>query len=225
MLDDDEVRPVVVRAGNARLEGDLILPSRPLGVVLIADVSGSTRTSPANLFVARALGQRQLASLALNLLSAGEAAADARTGWLRNDAVLLAARIVAARRWLATAPEVRDVPVGLFAVPAAACAALAAAGEEPGFGAIVICPGCRNPLAEAAPASVRAPTLLLSGMDESELRAADRVLAALECQRQLAVVPGLDSFAQPGALEAAASLAAVWFERHLAGQWLEQHPA
>jgi putative phosphoribosyl transferase len=211
---------VVLTVGNARLSGDLIVPSRPIGVVLLVDVSGSTGRSPTNLFVAKLLERSALASLLLNLLAASEAAADARTGWLRTEIPLLANRIIAARRWLAAAPETEDLPVGVFATGHAAAAALAAAAEEPGFAAIVCCPG-QTRLAGARLGGVRAPTLIVAGMEGPELLAARSALAELRGEKELAVVPGVTRrFQEPGALESVGALAERWFSRHLAAQWL-----
>lgn len=211
---------VVIAAGNARLSGMLLSPSRPLGVVLVADVSGSTFFSPWNLLIAHALESAAFASLLVNLLSASEAAVDAHTGWLRKDPELLAGRITAARRWLGARPDTQDLPLGLFGAGPASSAALIAAADTLAFGAIVCCPDEIRPAAEGLE-GVLAPTLLITGMEERQLRAADRILAALQCPRELAVVPGASRrFEEPGALDAIAELSRRWFERHLARGWI-----
>ena len=48
---------VQIRAGAALLDGDLTLPPRPLGLVVFAHGSGSSRFSRRNRAVAGALGQ------------------------------------------------------------------------------------------------------------------------------------------------------------------------
>jgi putative phosphoribosyl transferase len=159
---------VVLRIGNAQLAGALVVPSRPLGVVLFVDVSGSTSCSPSHLFLARALGEAGLAALVLNLLTRSEAAADARTAWLRNDVALLAGRIGAALRWLAARPETADLPVGLFASDVAAQAALAAAASEPALAAVVC---CTDGAAHGGMENVRPPTVLIGGAARGDLQA------------------------------------------------------
>lgn len=160
---------VVLRIGSAQLAGALLVPSRPLGVVLFADVSGSTSCSPSHLFLARALEEAGLAALVLNLLTRSEAAADARTAWLRSDVPLLAGRIGAALRWLAARPETGDLPVGLFASDVAAAAALAAASEEPALAAVICCTGDVLP-APTGLDGIRAPTLLIPGTERDDLQ-------------------------------------------------------
>lgn len=159
---------VVLRIGNAQLPGALLVPSRPLGVVLFVDVSGSTSCSPAHLFLARALEEAGIAALVLNLLTRSEAAADARTAWLRNDASLLAGRIGAALRWLAARPETADLPVGLFASEVAARASLEAAAGEPALAAVVCCSGDGAQAIEDA----RPPTMLIADRENLEAVAA-----------------------------------------------------
>lgn len=217
------VESVVLAAGNARLPGMLLFPSRPRGVVLVADVSGSTSFSPSSLLLAHALESASFASLVVNLLAASEAAVDAHTGWLRSDSDLLAGRITATRRWLGARPDAKDLPLGLFAAGPASSAALVAATNRPAFRAIVCCPAGIRPV-DAALEEVLAPTLIIAGMEEHQLRAADRILAALQCERQLAVVPGASRrFEEAGALDAIAELSRRWFERHMARGWIAAH--
>src|SRR3954466_5730065 len=81
------------------LEGTLTLPKDSHGIVLFAHGSGSSRHSPRNRFVARALQEAGLATLLLDLLTPEEEAADRYTGHLRFDIGLLAERLVSATRW------------------------------------------------------------------------------------------------------------------------------
>lgn len=159
---------VVLRIGNAQLAGALLVPSRPLGVVLFVDVSSSTSCSPSHLFIGRALEEAGLAALVLNLLTRSEAAADARTAWLRNDVPLLAGRIGAALRWLAARSETADLRVGLFASDLAARASLAAAAQEPALAAVLCCAddGAQAGIEKAGPA-----TMLIAGAERDDLQA------------------------------------------------------
>ncbi len=155
---------LVVPAGNARLPGVLLSPPRPLGIVLLADVSGSTGCNPSTLFLARALQPVALASLTVNLLAPSEAAVDAHTGWLRSDPALLANRIHAAQRWVAAREDMQDLPVGLFAAGAASAAALVAARAEPAFKAVVCWPE-QDQSATCELQGERAPTLLVASSE------------------------------------------------------------
>ena len=84
------VTPVRVPAAGQWLDGDLGLPPHPDGIVLFAHGSGSSRRSPRNQFVARALEQRGFATLLIDLLTPAEEAVDVRTTEFRFDIEMLA---------------------------------------------------------------------------------------------------------------------------------------
>lgn len=56
---------VRIPAGSAEIEGVLVLPAAPIGLVLFAHGSGSSRFSPRNVHVARALHARGIGTLLL----------------------------------------------------------------------------------------------------------------------------------------------------------------
>ena len=92
-----EERAVRISAGAIELEGNLGLVEGAEGVVLFAHGSGSGRSSPRNLYVARVLRQAGLSTLLIDLLTAEEEAVDLRTRQLRFDIGVLAERLVEAR--------------------------------------------------------------------------------------------------------------------------------
>src|SRR5436305_8673482 len=122
-MDRHAEHPVVVEAGPVRLEGDLTLPEGARGLVLFAHGSGSSRHSPRNRLVARALQQAGLATLLTDLLTAEEEVVDDRTGALRFDIALLAERVTAAVESLASEPETRELSIGCFGASTGAAAA------------------------------------------------------------------------------------------------------
>ena len=107
---------VQVPAGEARLDGDLVVPDGAAGVVLFAHGSGSSRHSPRNRFVAGELQSAGLATLLLDLLTPGEEAVDERTAELRFDIGLLGRRLIHAIDWLRAQEETAQLPIGLWAV-------------------------------------------------------------------------------------------------------------
>ncbi|MDR7482297.1 MAG: dienelactone hydrolase family protein [Armatimonadota bacterium] len=210
---------VSIPADGEVLEGGLALPVRRAGLVLFAHGSGSSRHSPRNRHVARALQQAGLGTLLFDLLTAAEEVEDARTARLRFDIPLLAQRLIAATAWAQTDPRTRHLPIGYFGASTGAAAALVAAAERPeGVGAIVS-RGGRPDLAGAALGRVRAPTLLVvGGRDLVVLDLNRQALAALQAPAELAIVPGAGHlFEEPGTLDEVARLAAAWFRRHLEG--------
>ena len=112
-LSSREVRIPV--GGAAEIIGDLVLPELATGLVVFAHGSGSSRHSPRNRQVARALNERGLATLLLDLLTADEEHDRANV----FDISLLAERLVAATRWAQREPRVAELRVGYFGARAA----------------------------------------------------------------------------------------------------------
>ncbi len=154
-----ENRSVEVEAGRIRLPGDLSIPWAAIGVVVFAHGSGSTRTSPRNVAVARTLNEAGLATLLFDLLSEDEAEDRCNV----FDVPLLASRLKLATRLIQTHRETRDLPVGYFGASTGAAAALWAAAELRSSIAAVVSRGGRPDLAGPRLAAVRAPTLLIVG--------------------------------------------------------------
>jgi putative phosphoribosyl transferase len=210
---DDPVQTCDIQLGPVRLVGDLTVPASPVGVVVFAHGSGSSRHSPRNRLVARVLNQSGLATLLLDLLTPGEELVRANV----FDIGLLAERLVGSTRWLWGQPQVAGLPVGYFGASTGAAAALCAAAEFGQEIAAVVSRGGRPDLANARLREVQAPTLLIvGGRDEAVLELNRRAQARLWCEHALEVVPGATHlFEEPGALDHVAALAAQWFARYL----------
>lgn len=207
---------VSIPAGDARLEGELVVPAGAAGIVVFAHGSGSSRHSPRNRMVAATLEEAGIGTLLVDLLTRAEEKADRLGGEYRFDIPLLGGRLVAIVDWLRR-DRGSPLPIGLFGASTGAAAALVAAAERPEDIAAVVSRGGRPDLAGPALRRVRAPTLLIvGGADEQVLELNRRALALLPGEKLLAVVPGATHlFEEPGALEQVARLAADWFSRHL----------
>ena len=118
---------VIIPAGPVSLNGTLAIPRGACGLVAFAHGSGSSRFSPRNRSVARALNRAGFATLLLDLLTAAENERDAMTAEFRFDVGLLARRLTFALNWLATQLATRPLPTGLFGASTGAAAALIAA--------------------------------------------------------------------------------------------------
>lgn len=211
-------RGVEISADGVRLAGDLVLPPDARAVVVFAHGSGSGRFSPRNRAVAGVLNQAGLATLLLDLLTAGEEALDLRTGHLRFDVALLGRRVIATIDWLAADTTTKELLVGCFGASTGAAAALIAAAERPERVGAVVSRGGRPDLAGEALGHVTAPTLLIVGGNDPEvLRLNQQALIALAGEARLEIVPGATHlFEEPGALARVAILARDWFPQHLA---------
>jgi pimeloyl-ACP methyl ester carboxylesterase len=209
--------PVELLVGEARLAGDLTIPSDARGVVVFAHGSGSGRFSPRNRAVAQMLVEAGLATLLMDLLTAAEEAVDTWTAHLRFDIPLLARRVIGAIDWSAAEDTLANLPVGCFGASTGAAAALIAAAERPERVAAVVSRGGRPDLAGAALPHVTAPTLLIVGERDTEvIRLNQQAQARLGGESHLEIVPGASHlFEEPGALEVVAALAREWFLRYL----------
>jgi len=205
---------VELTAGNVRLSGHLTVPRRPLGLVVFAHGSGSSRHSPRNRYVASALNEAGMGTLLFDLLTPDEELDRANV----FDIGLLADRLEAVTEWLRHEGEHADASIGYFGASTGGAAALRAAAQPDADVAAVVSRGGRPDLAGAGLSDVRAATLLIvGGRDDVVLDLNRQAFECLTCERHLAVVPGATHlFEEPGALEAVAGLARDWFTHYLA---------
>ena len=199
------------------LPGDIGIPDEPHGIVLFAHGSGSSRHSPRNQYVARALERRGLATLLIDLLTQEEEAIDDRTGQYRFDIGMLAGRLATIVDWLGRRKETSLLPIGLFGASTGGGAALMAAAARPREIATVVSRGGRPDLAGPSLARVTAPTLLIvGGLDTPVIQMNRDAMRQMRTEVALEIVPGATHlFEEPGALERVAELAGNWFSRYL----------
>ena len=159
------------------------------------------------------------ATLLMDLLTPEEERIDDRTGKLRFDIPLLAARLTGAIRWSNDRSETRSLPVALFGASTGAAAALQAAAEVPELVQLVISRGGRPDLASDALERVTVPTLLIVGSRDLEVLALNRAAAArLAGPTDIAIVAGATHlFPEPGTLDQVVELALEALRLNLAG--------
>ncbi|HYD94989.1 MAG TPA: alpha/beta hydrolase [Noviherbaspirillum sp.] len=214
---------VHIPAGAAHVEGMLELPPDPVGVVLFAHGSGSSRFSPRNNAVAGALRNARIGTLLVDLLTPQED----QTYRTRFDIALLTQRLQLAAERLHTLPRTRALPIGLFGASTGAAAALRLAAAQGSEIAAVVSRGGRPDMA-GLPAlnKVAAPTLLIVGsLDTAVIELNQIAYAALHCAKRLEIVRGAGHlFEENGKLEAVSALAGDWFLRHMGAGESEGRP-
>jgi dienelactone hydrolase len=214
---------VHIACDGVRLHGMLAVPPSAIGLVVFAHGSGSSRHSPRNKLIARAVREQcNAATLLVDLLSDTEEAVDAQTHALRFDIPLLAQRVRALCEWAGRDRRTRMLPIGLFGASTGAAAALIAASEElpssySGRIACVVSRGGRPDLAGVVALSqVRAPVLFIVGSNDDVVLRLNREAIPMVPDARLEVVLGASHlFAEPGTLQEAAALAAHFYARHL----------
>lgn len=208
---------VKIPVDGLELEGELNLPLAATGLVLFAHGSGSSRHSPRNQFVARALREEGLGTLLFDLLSSEEEEAEQYTRHLRFDIGLLARRLKAATEWVWERQEWQDLAVGFFGSSTGGAAALVTAADLGAKAGAVVSRGGRPDLAGSALGRVECPTLLIVGeQDDVVIGLNEEAFHQMHCHKELKIVPrATHLFEEPGALEEVALLAGEWFKRWL----------
>lgn len=214
---DANGRDIRITLGRVVVEGHLVIPPAAKGIVIFAHGSGSSRFSPRNQFVARALQSDGLATLLCDLLTREEEEIDQYTGSLRFDIGLLAGRLSDITQWAGREPEIQHLAIGYFGASTGAAAALIAETRNPSTVRAVVSRGGRPDLAGSALRRVKAPTLLIvGGNDHQVIELNEQAMELLGGTKEMVIVPGATHlFEEPGTLEAVARLSSQWFRKYL----------
>ena len=206
---------VDIRAGATRLPGHLTIPEDPIGIVVFAHGSGSSRHSPRNQFVASVLNQARLGTLLFDLLTRDEERDRSNV----FDVELLARRLIDTTRWLQGRGDVAGLRLGYFGASTGAAAALWAAADLGAGVSAVVSRGGRPDLAAPRLPAVTAATLLIVGGEDRAVLGLNRsARARMRCETAEVVVPGATHlFEESGTLSVAARAARDWFVSHLTG--------
>jgi putative phosphoribosyl transferase len=204
---------VKIPVNGKHIEGALEFPQTPIGLVLFAHGSGSSRHSPRNNYVAGVLREHGIGTLLMDLLTAEED----RDYACRFDINLLTERLLAASRWVRVKPETASLALGYFGASTGAAAALqAAAPQDPAVKAVVSRGGRPDLAGVDALGRVKAATLfLVGGQDYGVIELNQAAYADLACEKQFSIIPGATHlFEEPGTLEQVAEQAGRWFAEH-----------
>ena len=205
-------KTAMIPVDGAHIEGALELPDDPIGLVLFAHGSGSSRHSPRNNYVAQVLREHGIGTLLMDLLTPEEDRSYSR----RFDIDLLVERLLAVAKWAGVQPETAALPLGYFGASTGAAAALRAAAADSSIAAVVSRGGRPDlaPLEELQ--QVKSPTLfLVGGEDYGVIELNESAFAHLQCEKRFVIIPGATHlFEEPGTLEQVAAQAADWFEKH-----------
>lgn len=215
-LESTQYQLVQIRAGDVLLAGELHLPPRCTGLVVLVQSSNDQR----RFFyqsVAETLQKSGIATLLVSLLCPDEETADLRSNHMRFNTRLLAKRLVAVTHWLHHNTDTASLSIGYLGVHTAAGAVLTAAAQHPELvQSLVLCRG-RSDLATAAIPQVQAPTLLIAEKsDPFTFQASQNAMANLHCQSHLEMINGAT---KPSEIDRerseVAQLADWWFQWHL----------
>jgi dienelactone hydrolase len=228
---------VEIGSGSSSITGELTLPARTEGLVLLVDAGG--RADPSlGAALPDALARSGLAALRLSLVGPDGARPAQTSGKPRGSAASVAgpqapgatehpearrqrtasaARLVAASEWALANPETGGHPIGLLGLGLGAAAAFDAAAARPDLVAAIVAGDLGPARALESLPRVQAPTLLIAAEGEGgALACAREVLARMDgTLRELAVLPRLERLEGPLATSRLAAAAVSWFERFL----------
>ncbi len=200
---------------DVTLDGNLVIPDSPKGLVIFSHGSGSSRFSPRNNYVARLLQQNGMATLLFDLLTRSEDMLYEN----RFDIDRLTQRLIETTQWVKGQKDILNLAIGYFGASTGAASALRAAAFFGNGIQAVVSRGGRPDLALGELNGVEAPTLLLVGSFDTEvIRLNQKALDKLQCQKKMEIIPGASHlFEEPGKLREVANAAADWFEK-----WFDQ---
>jgi dienelactone hydrolase len=219
----DSARVVQIPTGTVALEGELIVPPNPVGLILYAHDLGSHRPpherpgTAHRLFVPELLRKAGLGTMQFNLVTRGEDSDPATRNHLIYNMGLLTQRLVCAAHWVAEEDEARHLPIGLLGTGTGSGAALVTAADLPRSISAVVSLTGRPDLAGNALRRVKIPTLLVvAERDEENLALNEEAFEMLAAPKALSVVRGASQdLHETGSAEAAAQLVSSWFLQHL----------
>lgn len=206
-----------IPAGEVHLLADLQIPELADSMVIFAYEFGGSRNHPRTRHVARVMRENGLATLLCDLLTDDEEAENEATGIYRNNAELLAERLVAVTQWAANEPDLKKLKMGFFGACTGGGAALIAAAKLSKRVKAVVSRGGRVDLAARWLSKVKCPVLLIVGdQDMTDMKVSRDAFDDLTCEKKLQLIPGASHlFGEPGALEKVAEHSAKWLRSRL----------
>ncbi len=197
----DAIETVRVHVGTRELRANLGVPQGPVGVVIIA---GNEERE-----VSEALRARGLATLAIERDPELDTSPDI------DLLDVLATDLGAFTEWLRCRSTLSHLPLGYLGADDHAAAAIVAAARCPHLVRAVVALGGRIDTAGDALEVVRAPTLLVCGLDDEPLIERDReAIERMTTTTQLALIPG--AFTDPTMADELMQLTAEWLVDHFA---------
>lgn len=204
-----------INIDGEQLEGDLLCPEHPKGLILFAHGSGSSHLSPRNKFVAQKLYEQGFATFLFDLLTKHEELLDLRGGMFRFNIPFLTERLLKTTRFIAKNEAVGHLPIGYFGASTGGACALDAALVTKPFAVVVR--GGRPDMAYGPLKGVQAPTLFIVGSnDPVVIQLNQKAYKELHCEKRLLLIEGATHlFEEEGTLEAMTEAAVEWFNSHV----------
>jgi predicted alpha/beta-hydrolase family hydrolase len=223
-----EVRiPIQNPISNLSLKGNLVIPNDPIGIVVFAHGSGSSKSSYRNQLVSKQLNENNIATLLFDLLSEEEQAIDIQLenmsskipGTLLNkfNVSLLAKRLSMATEWIMSKKQLEKLQVSYFASSTGGPAALMTACRY-NISSIVIRSGRTDLVETQYLDQIVSPCLFIVGSKEKKITKINkRTLRQLSNvkEKELKIIQNASHlFEEEGSLETVADMSTGWLKNH-----------
>ena len=205
------------------IEGNLVIPENPIGVVVFAHGSGSTKNSKRNRMVSEGLNKNSIATLLFDLLSDQEQNFDTQVekmsvkvpGIILNkfNILLLTKRLSMVTEWVRNNPRTEKLLVGYFASSTGAAAALISACKY-NIVSIVIRSGRTDLVKNQFLDQIVSPCLFVVGSKEKSLiQISNETIRKMKNskEKKLCIIKGASHlFEEEGSILEAAGLTTDW---------------
>jgi dienelactone hydrolase len=170
--------PIPNSNSDMYIEGNLVIPNNPIGIVVFAHGSGSSKSSKRNQLVSEKLNKSNIATLLFDLLSDEEQQFDIQLekmslkipGAVLNkfNISLLTYRLSMVTDWVRSDPNTRKLPISYFGSSTGGAAALISASRY-NIVSIVIRSGRTDLIEDKFLENIESPCLFIVGSKEKSL--------------------------------------------------------
>ena len=209
------------------MEGILVIPDNPIGIVIFAHGSGSSKQSIRNQLVSQKLNENSIGTLLFDLLTQEEQESDRRLESIvslvpggtfnKFNIELLTKRLSMATHWVMDSLKGRDLKLAFFASSTGAAAALTCATKFPVI-SIIIRSGRSDLINNDQLSQIVSSCLFIVGGNEKTIirinkKTIEQLRSAVE--KELRIIPNASHlFEEEGAMETVANLSAQWLKKH-----------
>jgi putative phosphoribosyl transferase len=209
------------------VEGILVLPDNPIGIVIFAHGSGSSKQSIRNQLVSEKLNENSIGTLLFDLLTKEEQESDRRLESIvsqvpgstlnKFNIELLTNRLSTATRWVMAFLKDKDLKLAFFASSTGAAAALACATKFPII-SIVIRSGRSDLITKDQLSQIVSSCLFIVGSKDKTIitinkKSIEQLRDAVE--KELRIVPNVSHlFEEQGSMETVAKVSTEWLKKH-----------
>lgn len=212
---------------NLVIEGDLVIPNNPIGIIVFVHGSGSGKGSYRNQTVSKNLNENNIATLLFDLLTEEEQESDKQLeniiykipGAILNkfNISLLKDRLSMVTDWVINYESLSNLKIGYFGSSTGAAAALIASAKKP-VKSITIRSGRTDLVDNNLLGQIISPCLFIVGSKEKSLldisKQTMKKLRNAE-EKELCIIQNASHlFEEEGSMKEVVEVATMWIKRH-----------